>query len=95
MPRLRLLPALDDGPTLNDIKLPTIEVVCAPCARRDFLERKALVKQFGANASFLRLRRRLAMGCERLCYERGDSCGTRFPCLEGFEPTQQRNQYER
>jgi hypothetical protein len=74
--------ALDGGPTLNDIKLPTIEVVCAPCARRDFLERKALVKHFGANASFSRLRRRLAIGCERLCHEQGDRCGTRFLCLE-------------
>jgi len=46
------------------------------------LERKALVEQFGGQASFARLRRRFAMGCERMCHPEGDLCGTRFPCLE-------------
>lgn len=67
---------------LKDCRLPVIEIACAPCGRRDLLERKALVEQFGAGVSFSRLRRRLAMGCERLCHPNGDHCGTRFPCLE-------------
>lgn len=85
MPRLRLLPATDDGPTLNDIKLPTIEVVCVRCERREILERKALVRKLGADTSFSRLRRRLATGCERLCHVEGDRCGIRFPCLEALK----------
>nr|WP_284776579.1 hypothetical protein [Agrobacterium sp. lyk4-40-TYG-31] len=59
-----------------------IEIACAPCGRHDLLERKTLVEQFGAGVSFSRLRRRLAMGCERLCHPNGDHCATRFPCLE-------------
>ena len=66
---------------LKDCRLPVIEIVCAPCGRRDLLERKALVEQFGAGVSFSRLRRRLAMGCERLYHPNGDHCGMRFPCL--------------
>ena len=67
---------------LKDIRLPVIEIVCAPCGRRDLLERKALVERFGAGVSFTRLRRRLAMGCERLCLPDGDHCKTHFPCLD-------------
>nr|WP_246691050.1 hypothetical protein [Neorhizobium alkalisoli] len=77
-------PAPDNlsGPKLKDVRLPIIEVECRRCDRRDSLERKSLVKQFGAGASFATLRRRFAMGCERMCHPDGDLCGTRFPCLE-------------
>jgi hypothetical protein len=71
-----------DGPTLKDIRHPVIVLECAPCNRRDSFERKVLVEQFGAAASFAKLRRRFAMGCERMCHPDGDLCGTRFPCLE-------------
>lgn len=67
---------------LKDVRLAVIEVHCRPCGRRDQLERKALVAQFGANISFSRLRRRLAMGCERMCHPEGDLCETSFPCLQ-------------
>ncbi len=67
---------------LKDIRLPMIEVVCIPCGRHDLLVRQVLVKRFGAGVSFTRLRRRLAMGCERLCLPDGDQCGTRFPCID-------------
>lgn len=81
MPR-RPRPDNEGGPMLKDIRLPVIEIVCAPCGRRDLMERKALVERFGAGVSFSRLRRRLAMGCERLCSGSGDRCETRFPCLD-------------
>lgn len=82
MPR-RPKPDNEGGPMLKDVRLPVIEVVCTRCGRRDLLERKALVERFGAGVSFTRLRRRLAMGCERLCHTGGDQCGTRFPCVDG------------
>ncbi|TAZ19522.1 hypothetical protein ELH77_12475 [Rhizobium ruizarguesonis] len=70
------------GLKLRDVRLPVIDVECRRCDRRDSLERKALVEQFGAGASFARLRRRFAMGCERMTHPNGDKSGTRFPCLE-------------
>jgi hypothetical protein len=68
--------------TLRDIRLATIEIACEPCQRREYCERSKLVKRFGANASLMRIRRRMALGCERLCHPDGDRCGTRFPYLD-------------
>lgn len=73
-----------DGPTLKDIRDAIIVLECVLCDRRDSFERKALVSQFGAGACLAKLRRRLAMGCERMCHADGDLCGTRFPCLENY-----------
>nr|WP_081619934.1 hypothetical protein [Rhizobium sp. 2MFCol3.1] len=82
MGKRRLRPDNLPGPKLKDIRQPIIEVVCVRCDRRDSLDRKALVDQLGAGASFARLRRRLAMGCDRMTGPQGDRCETRFPCLD-------------
>lgn len=86
MGRRRPAPDNEGGPTLKDIRVAVIEVECAVCDRRDRLDRKVLVAQFGAGISFRRLRRRLSMGCDRMCHPEGDQCGTRFPCLDGGDP---------
>ena len=84
--RRHLKPDNEGGPRIKDVNSPIIEVVCVPCQHRDVLERKAIVRKLGADASFSRLRRRLAMGCDRFFHAEGDRCGMRFPCLEGVEP---------
>lgn len=70
--------------TLRDIRHATIEIACDPCQRREYFERSTLVKRFGANTPLTRIRRRMALGCERLCHLNGDHCGTRFPCLDSL-----------
>jgi hypothetical protein len=77
----------EGGPTLKDINLPTIEVECVPCQHRDVLERKAIVRKLGVDVSLSRLRRRLAMGCDRFFHVEGDRCGMRFPCLDRIAHT--------
>lgn len=79
MRRARLVS--DGVPTLKDQKIPMIELRCLICCRRGTYERKALVKALGAGASFGQLRRRMAMGCERMQTPQGDKCGAHFPCL--------------
>ncbi|PWI51618.1 hypothetical protein [Rhizobium phaseoli] len=73
------------GP-LGDLRLeayraPVIEFSCRRCDRHGAIERKLLVKTFGADVSFAVLRRRMAMGCERMQTPEGDKCGAHFPCL--------------
>ncbi|OWO92261.1 hypothetical protein B5E41_23775 [Rhizobium esperanzae] len=67
--------------TLKDYREPVIEFSCRRCDRHGSLERKLLVKAFGADVSFAVLRRRMAMGCERMQAPESDKCGARFPCL--------------
>ncbi|WP_245510026.1 hypothetical protein [Rhizobium leguminosarum] len=68
--------------TLRDYHGTVVTVECRVCARGAKLDRKALVKQYGASFTFLELRRRLSLGCSRLNAEDGiDRCRTRFPCL--------------
>lgn len=55
-----------DGPTLKDIRDALILRECTICNRRDGFERKVLVQQFGLADCLMKLRRRLAMGCERM-----------------------------
>lgn len=71
-----------NGPTLKDIRDAVIVLECALCDRRDGFERKVLVQQFGAAACLAKLRRRLAMGCERMADPDGDKCRTRFSWRE-------------
>lgn len=82
MPRRRPRPDNEGGPTLRDVRISILEVECALCDRRDSLERKSLVTQFGAGVSLLTLRRRFALGCERMTHPDGDRCQTRFPGLD-------------
>ncbi|MGO4569614.1 hypothetical protein AB4Z52_32370 [Rhizobium sp. 2YAF20] len=68
--------------TLRDFRGAIITVECKACNRHGELDRKALVKQHGAGLSFADLRRRVALGCEKMNGEDGvDRCQTRFPCL--------------
>jgi hypothetical protein len=68
--------------TLRNYRGAIITVECKACNRRGELDRKALMKQHGAGLSFADLRRRVALGCERMNGEDGiDRCETRFPCL--------------
>nr|WP_145641544.1 hypothetical protein [Neorhizobium alkalisoli] len=82
MARRRTNLAGGDGPTLKDIRDMVIVLECSYCDRRDSFERKVLVTQFGATACLAKLRRRLAMGCDRMVGPDGDRCGTRFPGLD-------------
>jgi hypothetical protein len=68
--------------TLRGIKAATIEVECRRCHRHGLLERKKLVRLHGAIPSLEQLRRRLAMGCERISEEAADRpCELAFPGL--------------
>ncbi|AJD44416.1 hypothetical protein C9413_23800 [Rhizobium sp. SEMIA 4085] len=71
----------DLGPTLKDHREPIIEFICRPCHRDCALERNLLVKAFGASMTFAVIRRRMAMGCERMQTPEGDKCGAHFPSL--------------
>lgn len=82
MARRRQNLAGGDGPTLKDVRDAVISLECTFCDRRDSFERKVLVAQFGAGACLAKLRRRLAMGCERMVGPEGDLCQTRFPYLD-------------
>jgi len=70
------------GPNLNDVSDGLVVLECSRCDRHDAFERKVLVRQFGATACLAKLRRRLAMGCDRMTGSEGDQCETRFPCLD-------------
>jgi hypothetical protein len=71
----------DAIPRLKDHKVPVIELICLFCDRHCAHERRLLVKVFGASVSFAEIRRRMAMGCERIQTPKGDKCGAHFPCL--------------
>ena len=69
--------------TLRDFKGPVITVRCKPCGQQGELDRKALVKQFGASMRFVDLRRRIAIGCDKMqCSDGQDRCGTQFSYAE-------------
>lgn len=76
------MPESESSYTLKDVRLPNIEIECIRCERVDSLERKAIVAKFGASVSLSKLRRRLAMGCDRLCHPDGDLCEMWFTCLQ-------------
>ncbi|WP_245517863.1 hypothetical protein [Rhizobium leguminosarum] len=68
--------------TLRDYHGTVVTVECRVCAPGAKLDRKALVKQYGADCTFLQLRRRLTLGCSRMNTEDGVDRGqTHFPCL--------------
>ncbi len=83
-PKIRPTPDSERSYTLKDVRLPTIEIECIRCEHVDSFERKAAVAKFGASVSFSRLRRRLAMGCDRLCHPDGDLCEMGFRCLSRY-----------
>lgn len=80
--RMRRTRLVDDAvPTLKDHKVPVVELICRICDRPCAHERRLLVKTFGASVTFAEIRRRMAMGCERMQTTMGDKCGAHFPCL--------------
>ncbi|MFA1676079.1 hypothetical protein ACDY97_25840 [Rhizobium mongolense] len=81
MRRTRLVD--DAAPRLKDRKVPVVELICRVCDRHCAHERNLLVKAFGSSVSFAEIRRRMAMGCERMQTPEGDKCGAHFPCLGG------------
>jgi len=52
--------------TLRTIKEAVIEVECRRCHRHGVLDRKKLVRLHGASLPLEQLRRRLAIGCDRI-----------------------------
>ncbi|MBB4524955.1 hypothetical protein ELI38_27985 (plasmid) [Rhizobium leguminosarum] len=79
---MRRTRVVDDAPPrLKDHKVPVVELICRVCDRHCAHERKLLVKAFGASVTFAEIRRRMAMGCERMQTPHGDKCGAHFPCL--------------
>jgi len=52
-------------PRLKDYRAEKIDVECRRCDRYAVLERKALVKKYGAGCQFVDLKRALAIGCDR------------------------------
>ncbi|WP_225897148.1 hypothetical protein [Rhizobium phaseoli] len=72
----------DELISLRDYRGPVVTVECKDCRRSGELDRKKLVKQYGASLTFMQLRRRLALGCSNMNSEDGiDRCTTWFPCL--------------
>ncbi len=71
----------DSVPILRDVRSPVIELDCRICQRHGAHDRKQLVKAFGAGVSFAEIRRRMAVGCQRMNTVDGDKCGAYFPCL--------------
>ncbi|EJZ18456.1 hypothetical protein RCCGEPOP_25552 [Rhizobium sp. Pop5] len=72
----------DDPTTLRDFRGSVVTVECTACDRKTELDRKTLVKQYGASFTFQQLRRRVSLGCSRMFSEDGvDRCQTRFPGL--------------
>jgi hypothetical protein len=72
-----------DDATLRDDRDAAITIECDACDRRSDLDRKALIKQYGATLSFRQLRRRLTVGCSRMNSIDGiDRCQACFPCLD-------------
>ncbi len=68
--------------TLRDFRAQVITVECRACDMSTELDRSVLVKRYGASTRFVELRRRLAIGCEKvICADGADRCETRFPCL--------------
>jgi len=84
MSRSGRMPEKESSYTLKDVRLPSIEIECPRCERVDSFERKAIVAKFGASVGFSKLRRRLAMGCDRICHPDGDLCEMRFTCLQSL-----------
>ncbi|WFU51133.1 hypothetical protein [Sinorhizobium terangae] len=74
-------PVNDLDPRLRGHREPIIEFIRRPCDRHCALERELLVKAFGASMSFAVIRRRMAMGCQRMQTPEGDKCHAHFPCL--------------
>jgi len=74
-------PALDLSDTLCKVRDPVIHIECLRCGRGAALVRAEIVKKYGANVTFARLRRAAAMGCDRIASEHGDRCETHFPSL--------------
>lgn len=78
-------------PRLKDFRAERIDMDCRRCDRYGVYGRKALVKKFGAAMEFVEIRRRLAIGCDRVG---SDMCEAHFPCLlqanilidQGFKP---------
>lgn len=52
-------------PPLKDYRAEKIDVECRRCDRYAVLDRKALVKKYGASCQFVDLKRALAIGCDR------------------------------
>jgi hypothetical protein len=65
-------------PRLKDYRAEKIDMECRRCDRYAMLDRKALVKKYGASCQFVDLKRALAIGCDR---RRADQCEASFPCL--------------
>ncbi|WP_461512725.1 hypothetical protein [Rhizobium mongolense] len=79
---MRRTRVVDDAiPRLKDHKVPVVELICRICDRHCANDRKLLGKAFGASVTFAEMRRRMAMGCERMQTPQGDKCGAHFPCL--------------
>jgi hypothetical protein len=74
--------AMSGLPTLRDYSGRVITVECRACKVSAELDREELVKRYGAGVRFVELRRRLAIGCEKMiCADGEDRCETRFPFL--------------
>lgn len=65
-------------PRLKDYRAEKIDIECRRCDRYAVLDRKALVKKYGASCQFFDLKRALAVECDRKV---ADHCEARFPCL--------------
>ncbi|QFY62395.1 hypothetical protein FZ934_08295 [Rhizobium grahamii] len=68
-----------DQITVRQHRAPIIALECDICDRRTDLDRKVVVRQFGASLPLRQLRRRLTVGCSRMnCADSIDRCQARF-----------------
>jgi hypothetical protein len=63
--------------TLRDVRTSIITLVCELCDMHCDLDRKVLVKRYGASLSFSNLRRRMVVGCERMNNDQGVAAARR------------------
>jgi|GEM_PF-3553803 len=70
--------------SVRQVRNPAIKVECIRCDRQGELDRKKLVRLYGADLTFRHLRRRLAIGCDRIDDNAtGARCELNFRVLAG------------
>lgn len=68
--------------TLRKVRDPVIHIECKRCNHAESFNRCDIVKRHKASVTFSQLRRVIAMGCDRFSGPDGDTCETRFLCLD-------------
>jgi hypothetical protein len=63
-----------NGKILQDVRGKNIVASCRPCGLHDQMDRKAVVKRYGAAIPVMTLRRRIGLGCDLMNSDGSDRC---------------------